>query len=657
MSMGKKKSYVSKILIVVVLLGGLLSGILAGAFLAFTRDLPQIRELETFTPSAVTRVYSADNVLLTEFYQEKRDPVSISQMPPYLISGLLATEDRSFYRHCGVDIKGILRAVVKDVLARDFVEGASTITQQLAKTLFLSPRKTLVRKIKEAILALQLERRYTKDEILELYLNQIYLGSGAYGVESAARVYFGKSVSELNLSQCALIAAMPKAPSRYSPLVNPELARKRRNIVLMQMRSLGLIEEADYLRAKEEPVPETAPSPLSGTKAPYFVDYIKGFLEETLGDAFFYKGGLSIYTTLSHEMQVAAESAVRKGLLDLEQRMQHRGIADPAPQGALISLDVASGGILAMVGGKDFQESQFNRAASAMRQPGSAFKPIVFAYAVDQGFSQNRLLLDAPVIYPGANGGRDWTPENYSKTYQGEMSLRRALALSKNIPSIRLLEMLGASSVIGFAHQLGITSPLEQNLSLALGTSTVRLIDLTAAYRVFASGGESTSPFGVTEILDHSGRLIWRAKPARQLVLSSESAAITTDMLQAVVQEGTGRKALALGRPVAGKTGTTDQFKDALFVGYSPSIATGVWVGQDKYETLGRGETGASAALPIWIEFMGKAMATRPYQVFSAPQSTVRVAMDPVSGKRMADSDPDAVQALFLKGTEPESGR
>lgn len=652
--MSKKKSRSKKIIIAIVLLGGLFSGVLAGAFLAFTRDLPQIRELETITPSAVTRVYSADNMLLAEFIFEKRDPVPISRIPPRLINALLATEDRNFYRHCGVDVKGILRAIVKDILARDFVEGASTITQQFAKTRFLTPRKTLVRKIKEAILALQIERRYTKDEILELYLNQIYLGSGAYGVESAARTYFQKSVTELSLSQCALIAAMPKAPSLYSPLVNPELARKRRNIVLMQMRDLGLIEEAEYLLAREDPVLEGESSSTSATKAPYFMNYIKGFIEETLGDVYFYKRGLSIYTTLNYELQTAAEAAAEKGLAELEQRMTRRGISDPAPQCALISLDVSSGGILAMVGGRNYQENQYNLAVSALRQPGSAFKPIVFAYAVDQGFSQNRLLLDAPVIFPGADGGKDWTPSNYSETYQGEMSLRRALALSKNIPAIRLLEKLGTSSVIDFAHRLGITTSLDQNLSLALGTSSVRLIDLTATYRVFASGGESTAPYGVTEILDHSGHLLWRAKPTKQIVLSSESAAITTDMLRAVVQEGTGRKALTLGRPVAGKTGTTDEFKDALFVGYSPSIVTGVWVGQDKYETLGRGETGAQAALPIWIEFMEKAMATRPYQVFSTPEATVRVAMDPVSAKRVADDDPNAVQVLFRKGMAPE---
>jgi penicillin-binding protein 1A len=408
------------------------------------------------------------------------------------------------------------------------------------------------------------------------------------------------------------------------------------------------------MRAREAPVFETTPPSANGTRASYFIDHIEEFLEELLGNASLYKGGLSIYTTLSLELQTAAEAAVRRGLSALEERMILQGLSDPAPQGALVSLDVPNGGILAMVGGRDYEKSQFNRAVSALRQPGSAFKPIVYAYALEQGASQNTLLLDAPVVFRGANAGRDWMPNNFSETYQGEMTLRRSLALSKNIPAVRLLETFGVAPVIGFAHRLGITTPLDQNLSLALGTSTVRLIDLTAAYRVFASGGEATDPFGVIEIVDHSGHVIWRAKSGRRLVLSTESAAITTDILRAVVQEGTGRKALALGRPVAGKTGTTDQFKDALFVGFSPSIATGVWVGQDRYETLGKGETGARAALPIWIEFMEKAMATRPYQVFSIPESTIRVAMDPVSGKRGEDNDPVAAKALFRKGMGPK---
>ncbi len=649
-----KKAVSKKIIMGAILLVGIFSGALVGAFLALTRDLPQIRELENFTPSAITRVYSADKVLLAELFLEKRDPVLLSKVPAYLKSALLATEDRSFYRHCGIDIKGNLRAIAKDIIAGDFKEGASTITQQLARTLFLTRKKKVVRKIKEAILAFQLERRYTKDEILELYLNQIYLGSGAYGVESAARVYFNKPVTDLDLSQCALIAGLPKSPSRYSPLVNPDLARKRRDIVLKQMLDTGLIKETDYLHALKEPVLDTSSVSSTGMKAPYFVNHIEEFLEDTVGDASLYKGGLSIYTTLSYKFQSAAEAAAENGLLALAHRMKLRGISDPQPQCALVSLDVSSGGILAMVGGKDFQESQFNRAVSALRQPGSAFKPIVYAYAISQGMSQNKLLLDAPVVFPGANGGRDWTPENYSETYQGEMTLRRALAESRNIPAIRLFETLGISPVTAFAHQLGITTPIDPDLSSALGSSTVRLIDLTAAYRVFASGGESIAPFGVMEIVDHSGHVLWRARPVRQIVMSPETAAITTDMLSAVVREGTGRKALSLGRPVAGKTGTTNQFKDALFVGYSPSIVTGVWVGQDKYETLGKGETGAQAALPIWVEFMEKAMVTRPYQVFSEPEGMVRVAMNPVSGKRVAGNDPGAVKALFRKGMAPK---
>lgn len=644
------KTRLKRAIAIPIILGGVFFGGIAGSFLAFTRDLPQIRSLESFMPSAITRVYSSDDVLLAEFYAEKRDPVSITEIPSHLKQALIATEDRNFYHHSGVDLKGILRAIVKDILARDFVEGASTITQQLSKTLFLTPRKTLDRKIKEAILAFQLERRYTKDEILALYLNQVYFGSGAYGVESAARIFFGKPVTELTLSECALIAAMPKAPSRYSPLVNPELALQRRNIVLKQMHEVGLIGKAEYLSVRETPVFASPPPLAQPTKAPYFISYIKNFLEELVGAATLYKGGLSVYTTLSFTLQTAAEEAARKGLEALLHRMEDRGISDPDPQCALVSLDVASGGVLAMVGGKDFTASSFNRAVAAERQPGSAFKPIIYAFAVEHGFSQNMLLLDAPVVFKGALDGGDWSPENYAQSYQGEMTMRAALALSKNIPSIRLLEVLGPSPVIRFAHQLSIGASLDSNLSLALGTSAVRLIDLTAAYRVFASGGEKTEPFGVMEIVDHSGRMLWRAKPSRQVVLSAESAAIITDMLQAAIQEGTGWKATALGRPVAGKTGTTDQFKDALFIGYSPSITTGVWVGLDRYETLGDGETGAVAALPVWIAFMEKAMATRPYETFEMPLGVIRGPMDPVTGKRKEKDSPGSVHALFREG-------
>ncbi|MFZ1202631.1 MAG: transglycosylase domain-containing protein, partial [Desulfobacterales bacterium] len=423
----------------IVISGGLLCGLLIGTVFGLTRDLPQIRSLESFTPAAVTRLYSVDHELLAEFFQEKRDPVPLEAIPAYLKKALLATEDRQFYRHVGVNPKAILRAVIKDIWAGAFVEGASTITQQLAKTLFLTPEKSLTRKLKEVLLAFQLERRYTKDEILAFYLNQVYFGSGAYGVESAARIFFGKSAKDLNLAECALIAGMPKSPSRYSPLVNADLAAERRDIVLSQMVATGIITPTAFRAAAAETL-RTADRPSHATKAPYFVEYIRKQLEEILGPTRLYKEGLTVFTTLVYFEQVAAEAAAAEGLAAVGRRM---GVDKPGhgdPQAALLSLDVAGGGIRALVGGRDFYESPFNRAIDAVRQPGSAFKPLVYACAVERGFSQDRLILDAPVAFTGAGADLDWLPENYSQTYDGEITLRNALVRSKNIPAVRLIE-------------------------------------------------------------------------------------------------------------------------------------------------------------------------------------------------------------------------
>ena len=637
--------------VIAIIFAGILFGGMLGLFMALTQDLPQIRALESFKPSATTRIYSLENDLLAELYVEKRSPVALDKIPEFLKKALIATEDRNFYNHSGIDLKGILRAIVKDLLAGEFVEGASTLTQQLAKTLFLTPQKSITRKLKEAFLSFQIERRYTKDEIIALYLNQVYFGSGAYGVEAAANVFFGKSVENLTLSQCALIAAMPRAPSRYSPLVNKELALKRRNIVLKQMVDIGLIEKTAYQQAREEMLPEP-PGQGDLIKAPYFISNLRKQLEETLGPERLYQGGLSVFTSLSTPLQEAAESACKKGMLALERRMKQQGLESQAPQCALVSIDIPSGGILAMVGGKDFQESVFNRATEAVRQPGSAFKPIVFALAIERGFSQKNLLLDAPVVFKGVNHGKDWQPENFSRTYRGEMTLRNALAHSKNIPAVRLMENLGPGSVVQFARRLGIETPLSPNLSLVLGTSEVILLDLTAAYTVFPAGGRRTKPFSILRILDQTGRQVWSSTPEKQIVMSSTGAAIMTDMLQGVIKEGTGQKALRLKRPVAGKTGTTDQYRDALFIGFSPSIAAGVWVGRDAYQTLGKGETGAKAALPIWIDYMEKALSTRPYQTFDAPENTVMAYMDPVSGTPKTAGDAGAV-AVLLKKNRP----
>jgi len=622
-------------------------GVLMGAIFAMVRDLPQIRALEDFSPSAITRIYSADHALLAQLYKKKRDPVPLSKIPDKLKQALIATEDRQFYEHSGVDLKGILRAIVHDIMAGEFVEGASTLTQQLAKTLFLTPKKTLERKLKEAFLAFQLERRYTKNEILELYLNQVYFGSGAYGVEAAARRFFGKSVSRLDIAECALIVGLPKAPSIYSPLVNPDLAIKRRDVVLHQMLEVGAISREQYETAKNRSFAPVQKHD-NETKAPYFVDYVKKTLEEKIGAARLYTDGLTVQTSLSYKMQKAAQKAVQKGIAELGRRMEAHGIEKPDPQAGLIALDVSTGRILAMVGGKDYYKSPYNRATMAKRQPGSAFKPIVYALAIEEGFSQNTLLLDAPVAFQGADPDVQWRPENFSNTYQGEITLRKALTHSENIPSVRLMEKLGTASVVAFARSLGIESKLTSNLSLVLGTSELTLLELTSAYSVFANQGRYIRPTPVTQIRDKNRRIVWRPKINRRIVMSDAGAAIVVDMLRGVIDEGTGKKARGIARPIGGKTGTTNNYKDALFVGFSPTIAAGVWVGCDDYTTLGRYETGARAALPIWKDFMKNVLKDRPYRFFDMPDNVVRRQMDPDTGELFFDT-PKHVTALFRK--------
>ncbi|MFO8048369.1 MAG: penicillin-binding protein 1A [Desulfosudaceae bacterium] len=646
-----KAGHRSRIWLVMVLMAAACCGTAMGLFLAIAHDLPQIRQLENFSPSSVTRVYSADKVLLTEFFAEKREPVSFRDIPPELAAALVSTEDNRFYEHSGIDLKGIFRAAVTDLAAGEFVQGGSTITQQLAKTLFLTHQKTLLRKLKEALLAVQLERRYTKTEILTLYLNQVYFGSGAYGVKSAAKIFFGKAPDDLTIAECALLAGMPKSPSRFSPLVNSSLAVQRRNTVLRQMLNQDILTPEEYQAARKEPL-QLAASGRNSTRAPYFIAYIRPFLEKVVGPERLHQGGLTVETTLSHSLQEHAEAALESGLADLEKRMSRQGLADK-PQAALVAIDVSTGGIAALVGGRDFQESSFNRATSARRQPGSAFKPILYACALGQGFTQATTVLNTPVVFPGPGRGKTWQPRNFSKTYSGEMTLRQALAFSKNIPAVRIINKLGPASVADFAAGLGLTSPLSPVLSLALGTSEVTLLELTSAYAVFPRLGRHVKPYGVSRVLDRDGRVIWQARPHSRIVMPAANAAIITDMLQAVIEEGTGRGASDILCPLAGKTGTTDHYRDALFVGYSRKIATGVWTGTDNYSTLGKSETGARAALPIWKEFMKNAVGKKGCPPFSRPDNVVPVKIDAATGQRVPAADNKGVYALFKKGTEP----
>ena len=641
--------------IYIVLLFGtaVIGGAIGGFFLAVTHDLPQVQALESFRPSAVTRIFSADKELLAELYTQKRVPVPLHMIPGDLQQAIIATEDRQFRQHAGVDLRGILRAIIQDIRVGEFVQGASTITQQLARTLFLSPRKSIMRKLKEAFLSFQIERRYTKDEILELYLNQVYFGSGAYGVEAAAQTFFGKPVGNLTLSECALIAGMPKSPSRYSPLVNKSLATERRTVVLKQMVKNGVITQEQFIAANSSPL-KLGEGSSTSVKAPYFVAYVRHLLENELGSSQLYRTGLTVHTTLNYKMQKAAEESVAKGLEQLLNRMKKNRLSElEDPQGALVCLDARQGAILAMVGGRDFQDSSFNRATMARRQPGSAFKPLIYACAIEHNFAQNDLIWDAPVVYKGAKEDQEWTPKNFSGKFQGEMTLRQALAVSQNIPAVKLLHKLGPSTAAQWAHKMGIESPLTPNLSLVLGTSGVTLLELTAAYAVFPNGGVGIRPFGVLEVVDREGRSVWRPKPHMHTTLSPDTAAIMTDMLQAVVQSGTGRAAQSIGRPLAGKTGTTDTYRDALFVGFSPTIVTGVWVGLDRYGTMGNKETGARAALPIWIDFMEQVLADKPYHDFSLPEGVVKARIDAESGLLASENCPDAITVVFKKGTEP----
>lgn len=578
----------------------LASGVSIGIVAAQSGDLPEISLLEKYRPSATTRVFADDGELIAEFYLEKRYPVSIERVPDHVIKAFLDVEDPRFYSHSGIDLIGVARAMLHNIRAGRIEQGGSTITQQLAKILFLKPERTFSRKFKEALLALQIEKRYSKQEILAIYMNQVYLGSGAYGVEAASRLYFGKSVDTLTIGEAAMLAGLPQAPSRHSPLVNPEGALARRRHALKRMLTEGHITEEQMERADKEPVLKEGSS-VEVTRAPYLVEYIRQALQERFGTGTLYKGGLNIYTTLNLKLQDIAEAAVMKGL---EDAMKRRPRKDALLQGALLAIEPHTGHIKAMVGGTDFAKSQYNRATQAHRQPGSAFKPIVFAAALDKGYRPEDVVLDIPVSYRGAEKDQVWSPSNFDNDFEGPVTLRRALARSINVVAVRLLDDVGIPVVIEYAQRLGITSQMPPYLPLALGATDLTLLEITGAYAAFDNAGVFVKPTAIIRITDRDGRVIEDSIPVTRNAVSAETAAEITDMLATVVRHGTGWKARELGRPVAGKTGTTSDYNDAWFVGYLPSMALGVWVGYDDHKTIGKLETGSRAALPIWIDFM-----------------------------------------------------
>ncbi|WP_353686643.1 PBP1A family penicillin-binding protein [Thermodesulfovibrio sp. 3462-1] len=573
-----------------------LIGACAGYIYWLFSDLPDVKALESYRPMEASIVYSSDGQVLTEFFYERRKFVPHYEIPDLIKKAFVAAEDVRFYKHPGVDIIGILRALYRDIKAGGIVEGGSTITQQLAKMLFLKPERSITRKLKEAILSIQIERKYTKDEILGLYLNQAYFGNRAYGIAAASETYFGKSFKELKISEIALLASLPKAPSAFNPFKRPEIALKRRNIVLQKMLEEGFITKEQYAEAVKEPIAEHPH--YRRFEAPYFVETLRQELEAKYGERL-YKDGLRIYSTIDYNLQKKAEEAVQKGLNEIHKRVK------PKVQAALIAIDLKRGYVRAMVGGNDFWESQYNRVF-ALRQPGSAFKPFVYAVALTEGWSPDDTILDAPVSFPGAVQGKSWSPKNYNNEYHGEVPLRKAIALSLNSATVRLASQIGIKKVVEFAQECGLTTKIHPYLSTALGGSDVKPIELTAAYSVFATG-KKIKPIFYEKITDHNGITIEENKPEIKTVLPEEIVEQIRELLREVVLSGTAQKAKEIGREVYGKTGTTNDFSDAWFVGFDDNLLVGVWVGRDNHKPIGPKEAGARAALPIWIDFMKEA--------------------------------------------------
>jgi len=572
----------------------LLIGIAVGYIYWVVSTLPDIDLLSSFSPYKSSKLYSYDNVLLKELYIQRRTPVPLNRVPEHVKNAFIAIEDARYFEHIGIDPIRIMGAIYADIKAGEYQQGGSTITQQLAKMIFLTPEKTIVRKIKEIAIALQLERKFTKDQILELYLNQAYFGSGAYGIQAAAEAYFGKGVDQLTLAEGAMLAGIPKSPARYSPFRNPEKCRLRRKYVLERMLKTGVIDKVQFQLAAKQPLPDKYFGRVS--KAPYFVDYCVGILKKRLGEQLF-TGGLKIYTTLDYKMQQIARQAIRKGVKELNSR----GVKDV--QAALVAIEIETGKIRALVGGTDYEKSQFNRATQALRQPGSAFKPIVYLTALLKGYHHDSVIEDRPVTITTEDDPKPWTPKNYTGRYLGRVTLTQGLAKSLNAATVNLALQLGIQDVVKTAKRLGIHSKIYPVYPSALGASETTLLELVSAYSVLASG-KRVEPQCIERIIDEGTRSLREPNGKKETVIHPSVLSEIRKMLMAVVMEGTGRKALRLNRMVYGKTGTTNRNVDALFVGFDHKLAVGVWVGKDNHEPIGKNETGARAALPIWIEFM-----------------------------------------------------
>ncbi|MDD5656309.1 MAG: transglycosylase domain-containing protein [Elusimicrobia bacterium] len=666
-------------------------------FRRLVMGLPDIRALEEYTPAQSTRVFDCKGELVAEFSIEKRALLGLNNIPVDLQNAVIAIEDDRFFKHWGISPRGILRSAFANLLARRVRQGGSTITQQLSRQIFLSRQRKVVRKIREILLAVQIERNFSKEEILQFYLNQVYFGEGAYGVQAAARIYFGKEVADLTLADCALLAGIIQAPRGNSPFLHPEQAAHRRSAVLGRMLSEGMIARPEFEAAMREPIPAAKPVG-QDTQAPFFVEHVRKRLEQRYGTRALWRGGLKIHTTLDLGMQRTVEALMEKGLQAFDESARaewERKLKDAAPmidaapevstappakiQGAFVLMDVKTGAIRAMVGGR---ESMFNRAVQARRQPGSTFKPFVWGAALNSGMTAASLVEDSPLAY--YYDGRDWrllegatdqysinlatqpfaqstdfkiwVPNNYDGNFLGVITLRKALALSRNIASINLITHIGPPLVVDLAHRAGIRSELEAVPALGLGASAVSPLEMTSAFATFANGGISVLPYTVEQVEDNTGKQLESHVPSEHEAMSPQLAYLVTNLLKGVVRNGTAMRARRLGRPLAGKTGTSNENRDLWFIGYTPDLVAGAWMGYDDFSSLGRKDwTGGSTVLPWWTDIMEEVLKDYPKREFPVPAKIVFKQIDSTTGLLALPACPSKNRILeaFLEGTQP----
>jgi len=727
-------------LFAILVIAGLTAGILL--YSELNAALPPLDQLAEYHPPTVTQILADDGSVIGEFFLEKRYVVPIDRIPVHVREAFIAAEDDGFYEHSGIDPLGIARAFYNNIVAGGRVQGGSTITQQVVKQLLLTPKKSYERKIKEVVLAVRLEEQLSKDQILALYLNHIYLGSGTYGVAAASREYFGKSVENLNVAEAALLAGLPQAPSRYSPIKHWRRAKARQRYVIRRMVDAGFLTNQQGEEAMRQPI-ALATRKGSYITAPYYVEHVRRLLEERYGADALYQMGLRVYTAVNLETNSAAEATLRSALESFDRsrggskkpvrtlernevapflraqgkllegspspigkavqavmlsgagnkvrlgvgdtqgtlvtpkgttlptylpgdvlRVVISGIEadgsyrfelDPSPlvEGAIIALDPRDGHVKAMVGGYDFNRSQFNRAAQASRQPGSAFKPLIYAAALDRNFTPASIIVDEPIALPDSNGV--WMPKNFERKYFGPTTLREALTFSRNVVTVKLTMRIGLPYLINYLRRVGIHSPMPKNLSLALGSSEVTPLELASAYAVIANQGKRQEPVFITRIVDSSGETIYEAPAVTREAIPPSTAYQVTSMLESVIERGTGKRAAAIGRPAAGKTGTTNDYTDAWFIGYVPQLLTAVWIGLDEKLSLGEKQTGGKVAAPIWLAFMEKALANEPIESFPIPEDVVLTPVNRYNGQRATPGDSSAILEAFRRGTEPSA--